>query len=196
MSQRGRLDYPAVVGREDVAELACAASLFPASDMTNATESSNFKEIKPFHMKLAARWVGKYEKHMPPQGKKKDGYEDAFYCMRRVLRGERRRRIRRETLKEKRRREAPIASKVVEAVQKIKPRRPIKPYGLCMAIPLYISLSLLLRSLLLLPGMNRLVPLVSAWVTSLIKERLPAVWSALLLWIASISGGGVKYINL
>lgn len=74
--ESGKLPYPAIVGREDVAALAVAAALFDDT----STKALNIKHnetnaITPFHITLGVRWCGALD---PPfsyeQGRQSSGH--------------------------------------------------------------------------------------------------------------------------
>lgn len=198
ISARGKLDYPAIVSREDVAELAVAASLFAGTEVNNATESTSFTEMEAFHMTLAARWAGACQDSMPSQGRKKDGQYDAFLGMSRILKGERRRRrVRQKAQRPKE--QSPIADIVQAVVKTIKPRRRLKPYGILAAASAYLLMAMTLRCVLVLPGVRRISTYVATTFTTFAQERLSSRWAALVLWIGSCinrGGNASKYINL
>ena len=165
----GSLPAPARVGREDVAALAVAASLFDSKRPKRKTRddgSSDDDGDEPFHYTLACRWVGEQMDPYPAQGKMSDGLPDATLCMQaalRKLRQDEKRRRRRRALKAKRYPET--ALRIGRHYSKTSPRK-IKPYGVCVAIPVYFVISMILRSMCYylspyLPGASYVKPLMN-----------------------------------
>eukprot|EP00546_Thalassionema_frauenfeldii_P020020 CAMPEP_0178901366 /NCGR_PEP_ID=MMETSP0786-20121207/3982_1 /TAXON_ID=186022 /ORGANISM="Thalassionema frauenfeldii, Strain CCMP 1798" /LENGTH=495 /DNA_ID=CAMNT_0020572459 /DNA_START=215 /DNA_END=1699 /DNA_ORIENTATION=+ len=72
----GKLPYPAIVGREDVASLAVAAALFDDTSTKALNSKHNETDpITPFHITLGVRWCGALD---PPfsyeQGRQSSGH--------------------------------------------------------------------------------------------------------------------------
>ena len=184
---------PAVVGRDDVAALAVAAALFASSNATN----------EAFHYTLGVRWVGQQLDPYPPQGRKTDGLADAHLCMQRVLktirRAENRSKKRRMNLHKRQFKESLSTSnsnqsdvkkndmilRLAHQIQKQRQLRP-KPYGICVAIPVYLLLGLFAKTLLrpilqfipggqtyLIPALGRihgwLMMVLSMWMTRVLQ---------------------------
>lgn len=113
---------PARVGREDVAALLSAAALAPWMSADNQTAAS-------VHCTLSMRWSGD-EQAMAPypaQGEKMHGCRTAAKSLQKAVQ-RRKRRSQEETVP------VPTLSR-------------LKPYGVCVAVPLYLTLALLLRNL-------------------------------------------------
>lgn len=123
---------PARVGRVDVAELLSAAALAPWMSADNQTATS-------VHYTLAVRWSGD-EQAMAPypaQGVKTHGCRKAAKSLQKAIR----RRNRRETKMSK-----PVSA-MTTAMTSTTPISRLKPYGVCVAVPLYLTLAILLRNL-------------------------------------------------
>ena len=150
----GWVPTPARVGREDVASLAVAAALFdtslgrqkkavlrgePAADQDPKSKTA-------FHYTLGVRWVGEDMKPYPAQGCKADGHPTADACLRSILRtlkkqGKRERRLNLARSKAK-------YANVARLATTLSGRRKQKPFGICAAIPVYLFLGLLAKTLL------------------------------------------------
>jgi len=137
----GKLPYPAMVSREDVASLAVTSALFSASTMTNSKEAH---KVSPFHMTLAVRWVGECAEHQPSQGEKNDGAKDAEKCMEKILKGNR------KSTKRSRRRRLKTMQAYHPALVRFmeKRRRNLKPYAIFVAFPVYLMLCLAFTTIL------------------------------------------------
>ena len=145
VSCNGKVQSPALIGREDVATLAVAAATFATQ---NSTESNNQKSdsrtTEPFHYTFGCRWVGQTLDSYPPQGNKLDGHPDAAVSFRRSLNvlynSERERKRRKE-----RSHTGSSTDMIVRMAQQVgrQKRRKTKPYGIFVAIPLYLTLVLL-----------------------------------------------------
>lgn len=145
MCPTGVVPSPARVGREDVAALAVAAALFSSHNDTNKSE--------PFHYTLGVRWVGDKMDPFPPQGRKADGLADADTCMQRALKTlkgtAQRSEERRQALEKKDDTGYSSRDVVLRLANQLQRRRQKpKPYGICVAIPLYIFLGMLSQSLI------------------------------------------------
>lgn len=142
--ESGKLPYPAVVGREDVAALAVEAALFKTENMTATAANKEAKTPPPpFHMTLATRWCGELDPpHAGMQGEKDLGFLDAHACLRKVLTDDAG-----TTRSRRKKRRTASASALQKFAQKITRRR-LKPYGIFVAIPVYLIFGLFLSSLL------------------------------------------------
>ena len=145
VSTSGVVDSPALVGREDVADLVVASALFPSKNETS-------KNSEPFHYTLGVRWVGNDIDPSPPQGRKADGLSDANACMRRALKALTKtelRDARRKKLVQKTKQQNTMSSSENALVTRLakKSRRRLKPYGPCVAVPVYLMVWLITRTL-------------------------------------------------
>ena len=115
---------PARVGREDVASLLSAAVLAPWLTAENQTRHASI------HTTLAVRWSGNASAlaPYPAQGKKTNGCRTAKKSLQKAIR--------------KRQKQGQVSTTV-----ETRALRRFKPYGLCVAIPLYLTMALLLRNL-------------------------------------------------
>jgi len=111
-----------------------------------------------FHYTLAVRWAGEDLGPYPPQGTVSDGLPDAHLCMQSALRQIRKR----EKLEQQRRQREVIPKKTQQRQRYYSPdsilkfaraipstkRKRLKPYGVCVAIPVYLLLATMGRSLI------------------------------------------------
>lgn len=145
--ESGKLPYPAVVGREDVASLAVSSALFQVPNATSSTNNDNSDENKqdqqpPMHMNLAVRWCGELDPpHAGFQGEQYNGNIDAHAALQKVLYGNEG-----SPLRRKKQRVA-NPTMIRKFAQKLTRRR-LKPYAIFVAIPVYIMLTMLVSSLL------------------------------------------------
>lgn len=128
VSATGSLPSPSRVGREDVADLLVAASLFDSKAASKQSRKTADNEA-PFHYTLAVRWTGGPLEPYPKLGRKEEGMPTAKQSLVKALdwyrkTGKPRNRADRKRL---RRRKC----------------RKMKPYGICV-LPLYLFPTLLL----------------------------------------------------
>jgi hypothetical protein len=144
---QGFVPYPARVGREDTAELVVAAALFHPNKM-NDIQSSDEKSL-PFHYTLACRWVGNQMDPFPAQGHTSDGHPNAHLCLQSALRTiharDERRQRRRSLFHTKSNISPPTLQKEIQSRKQTTTK--MKPYGICVAIPVYMFLSLMMSSI-------------------------------------------------
>lgn len=183
---RGVVPSPARVGRDDVAALAVAAALHH----DNQLDSNNHKKLEdqqrppPFHYTLACRWAGEQLHPYPAQGTKLNGLANAHLCMEKVFR----------TLQKQPRR------------NRIR-RKPFKPYGICVAIPVYFMLAMMIRSFLFpllnhipglavaLAGLKRLVdPLIMS--LAVLLSQLGRSLGHMMPFVRGLLGRKAPYISL
>lgn len=175
VSAEGWVPCPSRVSREDVASLAVAASLFDTDHLykrgkrrrkltgfdttshssTAAVASSQQALSKaPFHYTLAVRWAGQQLHPYPPQGHFKDGKVDANVCIQAAMK-----QIQSQEKQERRHRDKPAHASKPSAgnnssVARFARRLPtvrrgrMKPYGVCVAIPVYFMLIMMSKALL------------------------------------------------
>jgi len=201
VSSTGRVQSPALIGREDVATLAVAAATFVTQNRTNSIISSKggSRTSEPFHYTFGCRWVGQTIDSYPPQGHKLDGHPDPAVAFRRSLktlyRSEREQERRKERTNSENNPLSSSADLVVRMAEQVEKRRQkryrTKPYGLCVALPVYLSLALLGNMTLvpllqfvpvgrewIIPCLNRARHLVTLGISSLLHRLL-----LLLPWI-------------
>jgi hypothetical protein len=177
----GYVPCPARVGREDVAALAVASALFDSQPRqkqkrrTGDRSGSNddglhigdtdddYSNDEPFHYTLACRWASDQLDPYPAQGQMSEGLPTANLCLQAALRTLRGQRPLRAAIAAKRNQAGP-ESVLRRHVKATPQRRRIKPYGICVAVPVYLVLSLMLRSLLYyaatyLPGLQHVKPI-------------------------------------
>lgn len=167
VSSNGKIPSPAIVGREDVASLTVAAATFVTQNKTGSGSSLHSKAFggsrtsEPFHYTFGCRWVGQTLDSYPPQGHKRDGHPDPGVAFRRSLktihRGEReleRKKERSLHPENRTKKKSPSSSStdiMVRVAKKIEKRRQerrrVKPYGVCVAIPVYLFLALLSKTI-------------------------------------------------
>jgi hypothetical protein len=147
----GVVPTPSLVSREDVASLAVAAALFHNPDKNPIRE--------PFHLTLGVRWVGPDMGPYPAQGRKADGLPDANSALQRCLKtvGKAEKRKRRVSVPRKRNMQGndDDPETVVRFANNIisRKRRRLKPYGICVAVPVYFFLASLAKALIkYIPG--------------------------------------------
>ena len=179
----GKVPTPARVGREDVAALAVAATLFDSVDN------------QPFHYTFAVRWAGQQLHPFPAQGCKSHGLPTAQLSLQAALRQVRKRdKVTRRTRlrREKKSHSQTSVQSVVRFARKLPsvPRR-LKPYGLCVAVPVYLMMAMAARTLVqtslpFLPGIVRqvftgLAAFVVSGLTLLMQGQLPPLLARLPL---------------
>jgi hypothetical protein len=142
----GFVPSPARIGRQDVADLAVAAAMFDSQRTEMDDEMEAPTTDQPFHYTLAARWTGHHMEPYPPQGHVKHGMPNANLCMQAALQ------TLREDEKKARHRRPQRPQLYPEAVnrfaQTMSIQRNLKPYGICVAIPVYFCLTMITRRLL------------------------------------------------
>ena len=167
VDESGKLPYPAVVGREDVAALAVAAAMLQTGNVTTHTGSSSDEptDHPPFHMNLAVRWCGEIDPpHAGVQGKREDGCIDADTALQKVLFDSDMRRTKRNRK---------VNPSLLRRFAQQLTRRHLKPYAIFVAIPVYMMLGLMLTSVL------TQTPAGERWL-ALVRDRvLPQVWVVL-----------------
>jgi hypothetical protein len=144
----GRLPSPSRVGRDDVAALAVSAALFDSKTSSKDDKNSEAGEHEieePFHYTLAVRWAGEDLSPFPAQGRLKDGMPDANLCLQDALRKLSTDRAKPSLRRTKRR--AAYPETVLRFATTLQASRRSKPYGVCVAVPLYLILALFARSL-------------------------------------------------
>ena len=198
----GRVPGPARVGRDDVAALAVAAALFDSDSMrqNKGNEDSSVRPAgesdAPFHYTFGVRWCGENLDPYPPQGRFVDGLPNANLCMRSALRS-----VRKEEKRSRRlrlRKEQAYPPHVLRFARSLPTvRRRLKPYGICVAVPVYLTLFMATRTVFnsmlpYLPGQMWIVPTIARiksnfWaVGRLILSHLTSALikvSALISWI-------------
>jgi hypothetical protein len=162
VSATGKVPSPSRVGREDVAALAVAAATFVSQ---NRTDSRGKKINDPFHYTFACRWVGEMEHPYPAQGRKRDGFPDAGDAFRRSLKAihrneqasERRKQIRLTGKSTSKRLSASSRDVIDRMAQRLESRRrqtrASKPHGICVAVPVYLLLALVIK-IILIPSLS------------------------------------------
>ena len=174
----GIVPGPTRVGREDVASLAIAAALFHAENATKSTEDGTNTQRLPLHLKLGVRWVGESLDPYPAQGTMNDGLPDAHACMSRVLKDYRKRSKRQRRRELKRSLPTNVPDSIVRFV-KSQQRRSLKPYGVCVALPVYVFLGLLAKSLVVyMPGYDKLTPVLArakGAAAALLASQMPTI---------------------
>ena len=137
----GNLPYPAYVSREDVAAVAVAAAL-TRKDGVKATRARKLDQEKAESYTWALRWAGSHLE----QGKKSDGLPDAQSCVDRMFRLEKKRALRRKRAEETR--DTDSLKRVISTMAKPLQKRRLKPYGIAVAVPVYIVLAAVILSAL------------------------------------------------
>ena len=150
VSSSGQVQSPALIGREDVATLVVAASMFVTQNRTENNVESGPRSDEPFHYTFGCRWVGPTLDSYPPQGHRLDGHPDPAVAFQRSLKTLFRRE-REEQRRKKRKNErsrlslsTDLVARMAEQVEKQRQnKRRIKPYGICVALPIYLTLAML-----------------------------------------------------
>lgn len=200
----GSVPGPARVGRDDVAALAVAAALFDSQRTTSEDDKSDSDPA--FHYTLAARWAGQNLDPYPAQGVMSDGLPTAQLCLQSALRtiGRQEKRERRHQKKK----EQAYPESILRFARSLPTvNRKSKPYGICVAIPVYLMLSMMAKSFFLaalpyvpgrswmIPMMNRATNILAAFGALVLRHaismtsRLPTVLS----WLPSRASQ--KYIS-
>lgn len=189
VSSSGTVQSPAIIGREDVATLAVAAATFVTQNTTNNNKYQNNKggsrTSEPFHYTFGCRWVGQTLDSYPPQGHKLDGHPDAAVSFRRSLKTLYRSKREQERRDSENNQLSSSTDPIVRIAQQVekrkqKRRRP-KPYGICVALPIYLSL-VLLSKLILVP-LLQVVPGGKEWILPCLsrgRQLLALAFSSLL----------------
>jgi hypothetical protein len=197
VSSSGQVQSPALIGREDVATLAVAAATFATQNRTDSKGASRTSE--PFHYTFGCRWVGQTLDSYPPQGHKLDGHPDSAVAFRRSLktlfRSEREQERRRERAENRPSSSTDMIVRMAQQVDKRrqKRRRP-KPYGIFVALPVYMSLAVF-ANMTLIP-LLQYVPGGREWILPCLNRArnflalgLSALLHRLLLLLPSIGQG-------
>lgn len=153
----GTLPYPSRIGRDDVASIAVCAALFDFSEeqlhlkrgimQSRGVDATNC----PIHHTIACRWVSEEMQ----QGAQADG-SDVQNCLKAAF-GSKQSRRKSNTRQPKVYRESLL---VAASRMKAKPRK-IKPYGICVAIPVYFFVAIFLKALYQLVSSHvRITPLM------------------------------------
>jgi hypothetical protein len=162
VSASGKVPGPSRIGREDVASLAVAAATFVSQ---NRTDSGGRKTNEPFHYTFACRWVGQDMDPYPAQGRKRDGHPDASVafsrCLKMIHRNERATEHRKQIRVNRKNTSKRLSSSSRDVIDRMaqrlesrrRQRRPPKPHGIFVAIPVYLFLALVLKKILL-PSLN------------------------------------------
>lgn len=197
----GSVPHPSRVGREDVAALAVAAALFDLSQPKGKgmerhhqrhRQLANDPLSAPFHYTLAVRWVGQDMAPYPSQGNMEDGLPNANMCMQSALRKLRKRQQNKNDDASNPLQQHSNSSRVVSvhntdrtasavSLKTIQPRLSIKPYGLCVAIPVYLILTLVGRTFI---SQLWLLPIWPLWIRSWLLQ----VKSVMALASATVLG--------
>jgi hypothetical protein len=133
-------------------------------------QQQQHRNKRPFHFSLACRWTGNELDPYPPQGKQEDGKSTAYLSLKACLPTLRRQHSRRQSLqqlKEEHEYRPVLKSKVKIEEQTMKKAvqvpivplpssihrrntfvKQIKPYGICVAIPVYLLLIIISRSII------------------------------------------------
>lgn len=169
----------------------------PAPATTIATTVHGVEDpSEAFHYTLGVRWVGENLHPYPGQGQKQDGYRDADTCLRHALKILRRRQ---KNHHHHHHHQAPLWSgawlpehdvlpatinRQVFQQQRRKHRRRLQPYGICTAVPVYLFLSMTLRTLArALLGQFNVVQHLPVWmIPAAIKvQEIATIWLTFLL---------------
>jgi hypothetical protein len=149
---KGTLPYPSRIGRDDVASIAVSAALFDFSNAHSQTKKgiakSRSKETPnpPIHHTIACRWVGDDMDPFPPQGVKGDGHLNAESCLKIAFQSKHD--IKYRTKFERKHRAKDYTNSILLTASKLKSKPlKIKPYGICVAIPVYVAFAMVLTAI-------------------------------------------------
>jgi NmrA-like family len=140
----GVVPYPARVGRDDTAELVVAAALWSPQSKNAKDEDDD----RPFHFTWACRWVGRAMDPFPAQGEISDGHTNAHQCVQSAVKGLMQEKGGDATRLTRRRSLRSRAHSASLRHPRTAPQKRMKPYGICVAIPVYSFLLLLVSSVL------------------------------------------------
>jgi hypothetical protein len=201
----GIVPYPAVIGRDDTAEIIIAAALWNNANHVRKdklkSKASDYVEVdndignKAFHYTLACRWVGNKIDPYPPQGQKSDGYPTAYQCLQAS--------IGRTRTKEDTTVRNHTQQHLTHAIHRIRTTMKVhKPYGICTAVPVYLFLSMLTSSMIYSCFGSGLTILKLPWLLHPLKSVLTSVSTVLvgfmsyLRWFVKLRAcNDVKYIS-
>ena len=149
--------------------------MFQTANVTKTNAKSSASDKAPLKLSLGIRWVGEELDPYPCQGRKSDGLPDAHQCMNRVLKEHH------KSVKRKRRRELRSTANIPESVRRFVnlKRRRLKPYGVYVAIPVYLFLALAFKNICqYIPGYERAMPAIVQARDALgaaVLARLPSI---------------------
>ena len=150
----GCVPSPSRVGRADVADLAVAATLFSnhwvsrnkfrsrpgsyvsANSDENEDPLSLAEHRPPFHYNFGVRWASDHLHPFPAQGKMSDGFANAKLALQSALR-----KVRKHEKQKRRKSSLSSLSPFFPTAN-----RRLKPYGICVAVSVYLIFSLLART--------------------------------------------------
>jgi len=192
---KGKVPCPARVGREDVAGLAISAVMFQAGNVSVTDDDSSQTEAAPLKMALGVRWVGEELHPYPAQGRKSDGLPDAHQCMNRALKEHR------KNQKRNRRRKLKSKSSIPDSIARYasSQRRSLKPYGVFVAVPVYLLLWVMLKNLCrYIPGYSENVAPALARIRDIVGAGVMARVPTVRGWMRGIlkRGSGKSFISL
>jgi hypothetical protein len=185
----GQVPFPARIGREDVAALAVAAALFQSE---NDSDESN--SVRPFHYTFGCRWASECMDPYPAQGKKIHGFASASLGIQSAVNKLKQKEKRRRKKKDQARDE--LHSSLAQISYSRTIPRPTKPYGICVAIPVYLLLSMMAKSIFMLalpyiPGLRpllsnvgNLLQVLAAFTFSQLSQSLSLLPKTLPKWMA------------
>ena len=151
----GELPYPAIVSREDVAAVAVAAALTRKDRAKAVKQTEKSVQEKASSYTWALRWAGSHLE----QGRKSDGLPDAQACVDRMFKLEKKRDMRRKRVEETRNSDS--LQRLLLTISKPLRKRRLKPYGIAVAVPVYMVMAaIILTALRNVPGKEIVLKLV------------------------------------
>lgn len=194
----GTVPSPSRVGREDVATLVVEAALFVTPNETSSTADSGVAiNNDPIHYTFATRWVGEELDPYPSQGRMRDGHQDASVSFRRAVKAAHRANraaARKERLKVTMRKTKMDtigiggSGRSWDAIRRVTnsldgyqskrqvQRRSTRPHGICVAVPVYLLLGLMVKALL--PSLQY-VPGGQEWILPAVRRFNEWTWMGL-----------------
>lgn len=147
---------------EVIAEQQASLETLDPNNINNDDSTSQIQPHAPFHCTLAVRWVGQDMLPYPAQGQKRDGHPTARAGLENALNVNKKEQKKERRLELRRQRQALFGgggasssalSKYPETVLRLAANfqqrrvRALKPYGLSVAIPVYLTLTIITRAL-------------------------------------------------
>lgn len=184
---------PARVGRDDVADLAISAVMFQAPNVTVTDDEDTTKaQSSPLKMSLGVRWVGEELDPYPAQGTKRDGLPNARQCMNKALNEHR--------VNQKRAPRRKLEPNMPDSIARYASsrRRSIKPYGVFVAVPVYLFLWIVFKNVIRhIPGYSENVAPALARIRNTLGAAIMARMPSIKGWTRDIlrKGNSKSFIS-
>lgn len=179
-----------------MAELAISAVMFQAGNVSVSDEASSQEDCAPLKMTLGVRWVGEGLDPYPSQGSKSDGLSDAHLCMTRALKQHRKNEQTRKRRRKHKSKES-IPSSVARYASSR--QRSLKPYGVFVAVPVYLLLWVMITNMCRsIPYYREIVAPALARIRGAASAAIMARVPSIRVWLRRIvkKGGGKPFISL